>query len=125
SDDGKKARVYTSGLREGYIHEVRIQDLLSASGLRPLHDFAYYTLNHIPGGAPGAGHAHGEADKSATTAACGSDAAKNITAQPIAWTNGPDITINISTQPNLQYDKKEFTVKAGSRVKLTFTNTDD
>lgn len=125
SEDGKKARVYTSGLREGYIHEVRIQDLLSASGLRPLHDFAYYTLNHIPGGAPGAGHAHGEADKSATAAACGSDATKNITAQPTAWTNGPDITINISTQPNLQYDKKEFTVKAGSRVKLTFTNTDD
>ncbi len=129
SADGLKAKLHTKGLREGYIHEIRIQDIRSASGSPLLHDFGYYTLNHLPavsnGTAMSTAHQQHVAGNGERVTACGDDPSKNVSIQPADWKNGPDITINIATQPNLKYDRQEFTVKAGSRVQLTFNNTDD
>jgi azurin len=44
---------------------------------------------------------------------------------PADWANGPDQTITVGTKPGLKFDLSQITVKAGSRVKLTFNNNDD
>ena len=47
-EDGHSVEIEVSGLREGYVHELSIDGLLSHSGLALLHAEAYYTLNRIP-----------------------------------------------------------------------------
>ena len=44
---------------------------------------------------------------------------------PEDWTDGPDVTITIGTQPGLRFDLPAFDVQAGSRLKLVFNNNDD
>jgi hypothetical protein len=46
--DGLSARLVIDGLREGYVHELHLPGVRSASGVPLLHDAAYYTLNAIP-----------------------------------------------------------------------------
>jgi hypothetical protein len=43
SDDGRRVRLEVDELREGYVHELKL-DVRSASGAPLLHDAAYYTL---------------------------------------------------------------------------------
>ncbi len=146
--DGLSARIVADTiLREGYIHEVKLEGVRSASGnLSLLHPTGYYTLNAI---APGekatvaarttANHDHsammatastkavptatkGKVSKPAVTAA---KAAKRITSLPTEWTNGPDQTLTVGTKPGLKFDTEKLEVKAGSRVKLVFNNNDD
>ena len=132
SGDGLSVRLHVDGLREGYIHEIRIHGITSAGGEKPLHDFAYYTLNAIPGGA-GRQAASGSMQMPAGThavngpagSACGTDPSKTVTAQPAAWKKGPELMISVSTRPGLKFTLGSFTVKAGQRVELTFNNTDD
>ena len=45
--------------------------------------------------------------------------------EPETWLNKIDIIIEISTAPGLKFDQSNITVMAGSKVKLTFNNTDD
>ncbi|MEZ4701427.1 MAG: plastocyanin/azurin family copper-binding protein [Rhodothermales bacterium] len=123
SENGLKARLVVDGLREGYIHEIRLGDLPSQSGAPLLHDFAFYTLNNIPDGATLAA-AGGEAATS-TGGAGGDRARKHMTAQPASWTSGPDQTLRLSTQPGLRYSDTRFDVRAGSRIAFTFDNVDD
>lgn len=123
SADGKRVELHVQGLRPGYIHEIRLQGVLARGGEKPLHDFAYYTLNAIPGG--GAGEAAGTASATSGTTGCGADPVKNVTARPAAWSGGPDDIIALTTRPGLKFDKASFTVKAGERVQLSFTNADD
>ena len=127
SDDGMKARLVIDGLREGYIHEVKMPGVRSESGLALLHDVAYYTLNRIPDGtrlildeiAP-------DPDQRVETFATPSASQpKRQTTMPASWTTGPDATITIGTLPGLKFDTDGFDVAAGSRVKLVFTNDDD
>lgn len=47
-DKGGKVRLVCSGLREGYVHELHIDGLKSASGKSLEHAEAYYTLNQLP-----------------------------------------------------------------------------
>lgn len=48
SDDGLRLRLVVDGLREGYVHELRLPALLSSDGEALLHDTACYTLIHRP-----------------------------------------------------------------------------
>ena len=49
---------------------------------------------------------------------------KNVTRRPADWSR-IDKTLVMSTLPGLRYDQTLVTVKAGSKVKLTFYNNDD
>ncbi len=45
---GKKVRLICGNLREGYVHELHVESIKSASGKFLEHGQAYYTLNHLP-----------------------------------------------------------------------------
>lgn len=142
-------------LREGYIHEIKAEGVRSGAGSLPLlHNTGYYTLNSIaPGervtGLPprasnavvasaGSGmanmtHDHGAMATPATkpsnakpqAVTTGRTNAKRILDMPADWTNGPDQTVTIGTQPGLKFDVEQVQVKAGSRIKWVFNNNDD
>jgi glucose/arabinose dehydrogenase len=48
AEDGMSVRLVCEGLREGYVHELRLPKMRSAEGEALLHAEAYYTLNRIP-----------------------------------------------------------------------------
>ncbi|RYE16167.1 MAG: auracyanin family protein, partial [Sphingobacteriales bacterium] len=143
SADGLKVRLVVDGLRENYIHEINVGDKVTSadSSHNVLHPIAYYTLKHIPDGeklnvpkrkAKAAGHDHSMMMGSTTAAPAKTAPAANTSAglkknqvdKPASWTT-IDQTIVVGTSPGLKFDKPELTVKAGSKVKLTFSNTDD
>lgn len=131
SDDGLRARLVVSGLRQGYIHEVKIANLRSEAGLPLLHDVAYYTLNVIPEGegidpsvlVSTATETSSEPD--ARDIADARQSAKRVIAVPESWESGPDVSITVGTVPGLKFDVTQLEVTASSRVKLTFNNNDD
>ncbi len=52
SADGLRVRIVVDGLREGYIHDIKPEKVVSAQDkIALLHGAAYYTLNSIPSGA--------------------------------------------------------------------------
>jgi len=148
--DGMSARIVAdTALRQGYIHEIKVEGIKSASGgLSVLHPVGYYTLNAI---APGEridvaklpampAHDHSAMMASASNAMpataktktggmkAGTPAkanAKRTTDMPTDWTNGPDQTLTIGTKPGLKFDVDKLEVKAGNRIKLVFNNNDD
>jgi azurin len=139
SDDGLKVRLVIDSLREGYIHEVRLHDLTSQKGLNLLHTFGYYTLNNIPQGEKAtladhqvvhqAHHAVAVAavttkTKTTSTTTPAKTTTKRQTKIPVEWKQ-PDQVIAIGTKPGLKYDISEVQVKAGSKIKLIFSNNDD
>ncbi|WP_343522373.1 plastocyanin/azurin family copper-binding protein [Pedobacter sp.] len=147
SPDHKRVRLVLDSLKEGYIHEIKMEGLLSGNDKIPLlHNYGYYTLNKIPdgeklaltaenkptGNAPAEHHMEGmEHHQMGNMAAAGgavkgnTDAAKHVTQQPENWTKGPDKTIVLGTKPGLKFDLTNITLKAGTKVKLTFKNVDD
>lgn len=128
SRDGTRVELYVTGLREGYIHEIRLSGLRSASGEQPLHTVAYYTLNAIPRGEGRETAMHmGSAASPGTSAGagCPTDPRKTVTRRPASWGAGQATRVGISTLPGLHFDRTSFTVHAGQRVVLTFTNADD
>lgn len=51
SDDGLRVRLVIDGMREGYVHAIKPDGVLSAQENIPLlHSSGYYTLNQIPAG---------------------------------------------------------------------------
>lgn len=143
SEDGLKVRLVADSLREKYIHEIKVDKaVVSAdSSFSLLHPVAYYTLNNIPDGEKlnvpkrkpkmahdmaGMNMQMGKAAPSTAKAAAVGGVAlkKNQTTKPASWTT-IDQTITMGTKPGLKFDKTELTLKAGSKVKLTFTNNDD
>lgn len=126
-------------LRQGYIYRIHTGGIQSVEGSSILHPEAFYSLNQVPEGAKanllgGEVDSHEMAEPAAdTSAAATSDMStsepdlqnKHVTTLPEQWEDGPDQVINIGTKPGLQYDMEQFQVKAGSRVKIVFTNTDD
>ena len=107
SDDGMIARLAVDGLREGYIHELSMPGVRSEDGLPLLHDVAYYTLNRIPEGErlDLAGMAAPESTQRVETVAASSPPQpKRQTTMPPAWTDGPDVTLTIATEPGLKFD---------------------
>lgn len=132
-EEARSVRIAADSLRPGYIHEIRLQEIPSASGVPLLHEVGYYTLNRIPEGEPLAARASRSTSETPTQTPPHppSDSgtvptpAKHQTDRPEAWANGPDRTIRVGTKPGLQYDKTELRVEPGARVKLVFENTDD
>lgn len=133
ADDGRSVRIAADSLRTGYIHEIRLTDFASASGVSLLHEMGYYTLNRIPEGAPLAvqetartSEAAADAQRAAASESPRPEAQpKHQTEMPDAWQGEVDRTITIGTEPGLRYDRTEIQVVAGARVKLVFENTDD
>ena len=63
--------------------------------------------------------------KNSTSSDAGAKISKNQTSQPADWASGPDQSLEIGTEPGMKYDLKQFKVKAGSKVKIEFQNSDD
>lgn len=144
SDDRKTVRLVVDGLRQGYIHEVKMEGVRSAEGRPLLHDTGYYTLNRIPDGPrlavttapPHAGHtaasppAGTEPAPEATDAPPAREPAgtppqpRRLTEMPPTWERA-DVTVTVGTEPGLRYDLPSFEVKPGARVELAFQNDDD
>jgi azurin/glucose/arabinose dehydrogenase len=140
SEDGLRARLVVDGVRQGYIHEIRMAGVRAADGTPLLHDVGYYTLNRIPAGhrlalpsAPAATPARTAAPAAAPapragaapTPAASAALAKRQTGMPAAWNGRADVTVSIGTRPGLQFSTTRFDVRAGSRVRLVFNNSDD
>ena len=51
SEDGYSVRLTVDGLREGYIHEIKLGDIHTESGTALLHDFAFLYAKQHPRGA--------------------------------------------------------------------------
>jgi azurin len=138
SSDKMKVRLVVDSMKLGYIHEIKVAGVRSADNFALLHNFAYYTLNNIPDGEKlaitadnkvermAADHQHmNMADRGKNAKPVSVAAAKHLTKQPAEWANGPGQTISLNPMPGLKYNTSEITVKAGTRVKLTFKNSDD
>jgi len=147
SEDGLKARLVVDELRLGYIHEITAEGIRSTSGQALLHNVGYYTLNNIPDGeklnsalTASAGHDHmtmlaNTANSTTTKSAAakpntsnkttGTKMAKRVTTMPAAWNGDADYTINLGTKPGLKFDPSQFQVRAGSKIRVVFTNDDD
>lgn len=117
--DGKTVRLELEGLRPGYIFEVKLQGVRATDGTNLVHDFGYYTLNAIPGGADaGAMAATGALDVEKS-------AAKRPTTMPADWGGEVDQDILLETELGMKYKQTYLTAKAGSKIRLTFRNPDD
>jgi azurin/glucose/arabinose dehydrogenase len=154
SKDGLSARLVVDSLRKGYIHEIKMTGVKSASGASLLHDFGYYTVNQIPGGrtlavksparatgvtsvvpgtAPTRVPESNPPTQSATTLASataaptrsGARLAKHQTTMPAEWNGTVDQTVSVQGVEGLKFSLPSFDVKAGARVKLDFANTSD
>jgi azurin len=138
SKDGMRVRLVVDSLKEGYIHEIKTEGVLSADNTSLLHKFGYYTLNKIPDGEKLAitnankvmamAHQHTKEAKSAGKEAVPetkSRLGKHVTTQPASWKTGPDVSLVVGTKPGLKFDIETITVKKGAKVKLTFRNNDD
>ncbi|MBK6931207.1 MAG: auracyanin family protein [Saprospirales bacterium] len=140
SADGLTVRLVADSLREYYIHEIKAEGVRSYRDHYPLlHPVAYYTLNRIPDGdkldvprrkiAPASAgqHALHAAPKPAATPgkpAGALAAGKRVTQKPAGW-SAVDQTVTIGTLPGLKYNRTFVTIKTGSRIKWTLSNTDD
>ena len=133
SADGRKVKLVLDSLIEGYIHEVRVKDLVSTNQRTLLHDFAYYTMNNIPEGektmlnadqkvSMHAGMNHDMKNMPAPKPSAPTK--KRQTSMPKDWTQ-PDRVLKLGTKPGLKFDVTNFEVKAGSKVRLIFNNNDD
>lgn len=121
SADGTKVRLHLDGLREGYIHQIIVDGLKSASGQSLLHDVGYYTLNNF---AEGTEMAAPVAQNGASKMPPCEESDKRVTKMPDDWEK-PDVVINVGTEPGLKYDLSEFTVAVGDKVQIIFNNNDD
>ena len=138
SADGRSARLAVPGLRQGFVHEIKMDGLRSAEAQPLLHPVAYYTLNRIPQGErlagsgppagapaalPGANRPPAVVPTAAPPAAA--PTAKRMTTMPAAWGGVVDQTVTVGTRPPLQFTLQEIRARAGSRVRLVLNNTDD
>jgi glucose/arabinose dehydrogenase/azurin len=139
--DGMSARLVVDSLRQGYVHEIRMTGVKSASGESLLHDFGYYTVNQIPAGkalavkpaanvTQSAMPASGAASSTSSTSASSAPAnaarlAKHQTTMPAEWNGTVDQTVSVQGVEGLKFSLPAFEVKPGARVKLDFANTSD
>ncbi len=127
SADRLSARLFVSGLREGYIHELKAPGVRNRRGKPLLHADAYYTLNNRPEGETLDDHSGHEMIADATLTEprdCARGDGKRVLEMPTDW-EAADVSITVGTEPGLQYDLKSFEVRTGERVELKFNNNDD
>ena len=149
SPDGRSVRLVLDSLRQGYIFELKMTGVRSATSVPLLHDFGYYTLNQIPadggrltmgdagrGTAAAVAASRGEAGNAATSAPSVAAApgrantrreslSKRQTSMPASWNGTVDQAVSLQGIDGLKYSATTFDVKAGSRVRLDFANASD
>lgn len=127
--DGLSVRVAAACLREGYVHEIKASGVRAQSGAEPLlHATAYYTLNRFPDGNRIIPLDPKDAELCVPPVATVATAntKKHPSKVPSDWAGDEgDQTILLGTLPGLKFDQTLLTVKAGSRVRLVFRNSDD
>ncbi len=132
SPDGRSARLLVDSLREGYIFELKMAGVRSASGAPLLHDFGYYTLNQIPRGERVVTSAIPVPTAPVTTSAANerpvasrAALAKRQTSMPADWNGTVDQTVSMQGVDGLKFSLASFDVKSGARVRLEFANVSD
>lgn len=138
SEDRKNVRIVADRLKAGYAHEIKISNVPSDNNQLLLHNTAYYTVKNIPQGdflkytetkktSPAAKTVANAPTPRPTARAAktSAPAGKNTNTAPKEWGGVLDKTIIIATRPGLIFDQTKITVKAGSKIKLTFSNNDD
>ncbi len=127
--DGLSVRLASACLREGYVHEIKVAGVRSASsGETVVHPTAYYTLNQIPDGDRIVPFDPKDAELcvAPVPVAANANTAKHPNKVPGDWSGDDgDVTLLLGTQPGLKFDKIELTAKAGAHVRLVFQNSDD
>jgi len=119
--DGKTVRLTLASLRPGFIYQIKVKGARATDGTNLLHDFGFYTLNNIPGGAvAGAGE-----ESEDTSDADPFASAKRPTVMPAAWNGKVEADILLETAHGMKYKQTYLTVKAGAKTRLTFSNPDD
>ena len=124
-EDSRSVVLHLDRLRRGYVYEIKTPGIRNAAGQPLLHDFGYYALNEIPGGAEGYVAATAASTAPSEWGTGDNRRAKNPTEMPAAWTGGPDEEVVVKTEPGLKYNTALIRLTAGSKVKLTLENTDD
>ncbi len=130
SSDKMKVRLVMD-IRQYYIHEIKLNNVLSESGESLLHNFGFYTLNEIPAGdkvstnMPKNDMGHDMSAMSNTKPILLAPSAKRQNEMPVSWNGAEDQVVSIGTKPGLQFDTKTIQVKAGSKIKWIFNNNDD
>ena len=134
SADGRKVKLVLDSLIEGHIHEISLNGLTSKDQKSLLHNTAYYTMNNIPEGsktvlkdeekvkmihAPMKHQMKSMPMEESTT-----KLPKRRLTMPGDWSQ-PDKVLKLATKPGLKFDIANFEVKAGSKIRLLFTNNDD
>lgn len=136
SPDGLRVRLVLDSLKPGYIHEIKADGIRSRDNFLLMHNVGYYTLNQIPDGTPLAiTDANRVIEKLEAVEPV--EEVKNkkgqqkVTTQlkrqikkPADWSR-IDHEIVLKPVVGLKYDQTSITVKAGTKVQLTFDNTDD
>ncbi len=121
SADGLKIKLKIHGMRLGFIHQIEIPKLKSASGELLLHNTGYYTLNEVPGGELKSPQMH--ITKTSTNKV---NQPKRVNTMPSSWgEHGADEKVVIGTVPGLKYDVEEITINRNSKIQLTLNNNDD
>lgn len=122
AQDGMSARLFVEGMRPGFVYEIKAEGVENQASETLLHNFAYYTLNNIPGTDSMVSSDEAGPDLTKTVALV---SAKRVSQKPEGWTAGPDQEIVITAIAGMKYDIETITVKAGSKIKLTLDNPDD
>lgn len=120
TDGGSKVKLVVDGLRAGYVHEIRLGKLTSGNGQPLLHDFGYYTLNNLPGGALGTGAIAANSSAEETKGS-----PKRPLEMPVAWGGKVDAELVIETAAGMKFQQTYLEVDAGAKVSLTLNNPDD
>ena len=129
SDDHLKVRLVVDNLRLGHIHELKVSTASADGGLL-LHNTGYYTLNNLPEGKKikvKKAKRNKEESKAFKTPTKGDKTAieRSALGQQSEERRAVDMEIQLGTLPGLKYDKELIEAKAGSRIKITFSNVDD
>ncbi len=129
ADDNKSARLYVDNMRPGYVYEIKIDDVRSANGAKPLHGFGFYTINQIPERVTTSGSLattpSAETPTDQNNAEVSSLKSKRVPDMPTSWVNGPEQTIEIEAVAGMLFDKRIIRTKAGTKIRLVFNNPDD
>ncbi|MCH6258271.1 plastocyanin/azurin family copper-binding protein [Puniceicoccaceae bacterium K14] len=129
AEDGMSVRLAAVCLREGYVHEIKAQGVLSKEKSdNLLHDTAYYTLNQFPYGDRIIPF---DSDLCVTAVSPASSSeessfAKLNSEKPASWDGAnAQTSFSLGTVPGMKFDKTLLEVSAGDRVELIFNNEDD
>lgn len=131
ADDGMSVHIAVDSIRLGYIFAITAEGVMNAMDEPLLHNVGYFTLNRINSAVESidinkyAVKAPMDHSLHQTAKVYEVVSTKRVNTMPADWNGEVDQTIIIGTKPGLKYDTEKVSVKAGSRIKITFNNNDD